>query len=786
MSARVAAEARRPASRPDRRNPVGGTQALGPVALTGSAHAVQLQRLIGNRAVSRLVAVQRHSDAALAKQIEAAEEEEAAQRSVQRHPIAAPLEMGRAAPFGARDVGQMKTIVEDAAFRAKIRTGLKALVDRELPAAEAADKRAMIDAKLDWKLDAGNSVGAPATAGTDGIKVYYLNAMWYLPDGRPRTAYIRSVMLHEALHFVSANHRGFQTLNLENLNTHAKGGTAVAHSLDEAVTERVSREIAGEVLGSGEAYTTNYWNVEARRGLDFHLTDKGLSLLASGQAKLWLGDMVEVVSSKTGLSWERLRAAYLSDAPADGPEKSAIKAAVERHKAQIGAEWKARSEGALKRQLGQEAMLAADWKARLELRAEIVNLDVRRRARREPAFSYQPREQVEAAVNAELAGSGHVVVAKHDARSCESVDDWEVVRSKTKDIKPPLGSTKADAWAVPLSEARWGPLGGGQEPQVTDSRKNEDPNAQERLSTIRGTRGRRALPPIAGAPAQAAVLAIPGDTSIPIGLLKQYIAEATHLLNMEQTLKVHPMGWVIVPWEASPEQGEWRLSAKQPFREYGPEACELALDKDRSLSDVSGAPPGAKARAFVHKMGGGGYEANGCLGILNIEHVNLATVVHEMGHHKQNVEQGYNEKTIGQVPNLGILLDFHNILVNENQLAKQALGTDPFIRLRYTEEPVRRRISEWKALAAGQQAESVNYKRFKARLATLQVQGGKYVEIVRDIEGALADSALYPDKVPILFKNMMVDEVIAKDRDKGGDPVLRLEPEAERAQPRIT
>ena len=76
-------------------------------------------------------------------------------------------------------------------------------------------------------------------------------------------------LVHESLHFLSANHTGFQTLELDNLNVHAKGGTAIAHSLDEAVTERLSREVAGNVLGTSEAYTTNYWNMEARRGLDF-------------------------------------------------------------------------------------------------------------------------------------------------------------------------------------------------------------------------------------------------------------------------------------------------------------------------------------------------------------------------------------------------------------------------------------------------------------------------------------------------------------------------------------
>jgi hypothetical protein len=292
-----------------------------------------------------------------------------------------------------------------------------------------------------------------------------------------------------------------------------------------------------------------------------------------------------------------------------------------------------------------------------------------------------------------------------------------------------------------------------------------------------------------GNPEQPAVPGVAGDTSIPIGVLEGYITAATELLHMDKTLKQHPMGWVIVPWEASPRQDEWTLKANLPFRDYGPDASRLAMGKNlgQSLSTLSGAPPTASARAYVMGMGGGGYEANGELGILNIEHVNLATVVHEMGHHKQNVEQGYNEKSIQQVPAIRFLLDFHNILVNENQLAKKALKgnalSNPFVRLRYTEEPVRRTISEWVGLAHSQSAESGNYKRFKDRLANLNVKGAKLFEILTDIERALTDNPdLYPDNVPNLFKNMMVDEIILKNEDKGIF-TLRMEPEGERVHP---
>ena len=106
------------------------------------------------------------------------------------------------------------------------------------------------------------------------------------------------------------------------------------------------------------------------------------------------------------------------------------------------------------------------------------------------------------------------------------------------------------------------------------------------------------------------------------------------------------------------------------------------------------------------------------------------------------------------------------------------------MRLRYTEEPVRRTISEWVNLARSQAAESGNYQRFKTRLANMNVTGGKLVEILADIEKALADNPdIYPGNVPTLFKNMMVDEIISKNEDKGSF-MLQMEPEAERVRPK--
>jgi hypothetical protein len=251
---------------------------------------------------------------------------------------------------------------------------------------------------------------------------------------------------------------------------------------------------------------------------------------------------------------------------------------------------------------------------------------------------------------------------------------------------------------------------------------------------------------------------------IPDTKLKEDTWKAKRLLGMSDN---HPMGWVIIPHTPNLPEDQW-LKAGAKFSDYPAAAVKLLQPElmNKSLSGLTGANPELSARTVITNMGGGGYEANGEFGALNVEHVNFATVVHEMGHHKQNKEQGFSEQSINQVKGLFPILDLHNILISENKIAARELKrdpkSDPYVRLRYTEAPIRLRVSDWKKLAKDQNAESENYRRFKERLA---VKDDKVNELLLDIEAELqANPELYPGKVPTLFKNFMVDEIIKKGR----------------------
>jgi hypothetical protein len=187
-------------------------------------------------------------------------------------------------------------------------------------------------------------------------------------------------------------------------------------------------------------------------------------------------------------------------------------------------------------------------------------------------------------------------------------------------------------------------------------------------------------------------------------------------------------------------------------------------NKQQTLGTLTGDDPKAFSHSTVSGYGGAGYEANGDIAFVTQEHMNLATVLHEMGHHKQKHE-GLSEDTVGAIP---YLLDFHNMIVNENKLASDDLRTgrdaDPYVRLRYTTEPVRLRVSEWNTLAqARAQKEGDAYTSFRERMFA---RGGAYASLLREIEAELAgNAALYPGNVPMLFKNYMIAEIKAKKQD---------------------
>lgn len=703
-----------------------------------------LQQRVGNRAINRMLdgraPLRRHSDAALVTQISPFEDEKKIQLkrdpSLQRHPIQPPADTLKPARMPFRRIDEAKRIFADENIRADIVLSMKRMAKQNLPASEFEAKKNEID-QLKWTLDAGKGQPNPAQAVQGSVTIWFSHENYYFPDGSPRTEFIKTVMIHEATHATSLHGTGFQGLDVP----FTKGYKT--DSLDEAVTDRIGSELASSVLGRTEKYTSQYWNTMGRKGLDFHLTSAGLEKLVDSNPSVWLGDLVDVITSLTPLTWPQIKRAYLTNAHG---ENDHVIQQVNAQRAAIEAAWTQRRTNAFTALMGADAISAANWDAKIT--AAVAAADGKQAA--PVALS---SDQAKALVDAELAtitGAGHQIVPKTDRRS-SSKDDWALMVKAAKtstNIKPPPAGWKATPGMANGPTAR-----SAEEAAVNAEKDDVQQQAQQHVKTFDGG-------------AWAAIAA-----------LEKHVGTARRLLAFGPL--VPPISWVLVPKPKSDGDPDQAKAGDRLETYLSSKSTGLLADanKGESISSLTGDEPEKPAHATVQGYGGAGYEANGDVAFVTQEHVNIGTVLHEMGHHKQKYN-GLSEDTVGRVP---LLLDFHNVILNENKLAANDLDQaeesrkagktgkfakgdpDPHIRLRYAESPARLRISAWQTLAAAKATkESDGYITFRDRM---QARGGEYATLVQDIENALGDANLYPGNIPFLFKNYMIEEIRRRKGD---------------------
>ncbi len=708
-----------------------------------SLSMMALQRTAGNRAVSRMsqanrirpaarhAAVQRHSDADLKKQMDPLVDEDkvlqakhdpalAKRGRIQRHPVQPPVDSLKPARMPFRKVELAKRIFGDSSTQASIREAIRRFAGRSLSKPEYEAKKASIEG-LTWTLDDDRKQPNPAQAGAAGITIWYMHENYYFPDGAPRTEFIKTVMLHEALHAMSLDSTGYQDI----AKTYTKGLNS--DSIDEAVTDRLGAELAGDVLGGKEKYTSQYWNVLGRKGLDFHITAAGLERLANSPPSVWLGDLIDIVTTvEPTLSWDVIKKAYMSN---EGGQHDAVKAKITAKNAEIETAWTAKRTGAFTALLGPEAIPAAQWETHLT--AAVKNLDA------VGVPTTYTADTVRGLLEADLlgrVGAAHAIVAKSDRRSSTSKDDWAIVNRVAKTnthVKPPA--------------AGWKPGGTGM---------SSSPAARD---------AEQAAVDLAAAAAPQHLKEYEGGAAFAVAQLSKHIRTAQRILGVDP--KTSKLSWVLIPTPKAPDDPAQHKVGDR-LNTYMSSAHGLLQKENdsQSLGSLTGDDPKAFAHATVASYGGAGYEANGDIAFVTQAHVNLATVLHEMGHHKQK-HGGLSEDTVGGIP---LLLDFHNVILNENKLAaddiKSGRDADPYVRLRYAMDPARLRVSQWLTLATAKaQKESDAYAAFRNRLTT---RGGAYGALIQDIETELAtNAALYPGNVAILFKNYMMDEIKAKKPD---------------------
>jgi hypothetical protein len=162
---------------------------------------------------------------------------------------------------------------------------------------------------------------------------------YYNADGSPNKDMIKTTVVHESMHFVSANHEGVQ--KYADLLSPTPGQNTVAQlQPDEAITDFLSLQVYEKVFGVDKPYITAYWvaasaNVKLSASADTAKTARDQQLPVA-----WTGDMVEVLKTVLGVDEAELTTMYFKDPAAFGRaiegKRDAIQAAWAKKMGQAG------------------------------------------------------------------------------------------------------------------------------------------------------------------------------------------------------------------------------------------------------------------------------------------------------------------------------------------------------------------------------------------------------------------------------------------------------------------
>lgn len=209
----------------------------------------------------------------------------------------------------------------------------------------------------------GLTAAAVVDAGGDGT-VHINNSLddFFLPDGSPDATKIRSTLVHESFHAMSANHAGLQGTENELI-----AGSAL-DSPDEAVTDYLAIEAYYAVFGrDAPAYLTAYFpSTGALVGASPDVGDKAKAKQLPGA---WTGEMVKDIQDVLGMSEQALVRAYF-DHPATFKEKLNQPEV----KSRLKARWIATKDAAATRRHGAHTLEAALSRLETFATAEKVQL----------------------------------------------------------------------------------------------------------------------------------------------------------------------------------------------------------------------------------------------------------------------------------------------------------------------------------------------------------------------------------------------------------------------------
>jgi hypothetical protein len=172
-----------------------------------------------------------------------------------------------------------------------------------------------------------------AAKAAPGQGIFFNNSLndYYKADGSPNEDMIKTTVVHESMHYVSADHAGVQ--QYADLLSPTEGQNTVAQlQPDEAITDFLSLQVYEKVFGVDKPYITAYWvaasaNVASSARADVRRTAQDQQLPVA-----WTGDMVQVLKEVLSVNEAALTAMYFKDPTAFG-------AAIEGKRGAIQAAW---------------------------------------------------------------------------------------------------------------------------------------------------------------------------------------------------------------------------------------------------------------------------------------------------------------------------------------------------------------------------------------------------------------------------------------------------------------
>lgn len=239
-----------------------------------------------------------------------------AKRHVQRHnaPVA-PKTLVPTPIAGDKAKWKVADILPESDLK-KLQENLIALIpaDAKPTPAERVAALKFVDHEQPTDMPSGYE-GVAAKVESDGT-VHFNNSFddYFETNGSVKANKVKSTIVHEAMHAISANHTGLQDYS----DLIQQG--SIQQSPDEALTEYFSIEIYKSVFGmTAQDYETGYWVPNSQRIAAAPDPSTKQAALQQQLPAGWTGQMVEIIKSVLGIGDDKLKSLYFKN-PAEFAE----------------------------------------------------------------------------------------------------------------------------------------------------------------------------------------------------------------------------------------------------------------------------------------------------------------------------------------------------------------------------------------------------------------------------------------------------------------------------------